>query len=101
MVKIVPTIGRVVLYFPSEQDRQEGVDVFSAEPCCALVVFVHSETLVNLSVFDHAGFQHMRRSVSINVGDIGEGRAEWMDYQLGQAAKAEKAEAALAAARVG
>ncbi len=100
MVKIVPTIGRVVLYFPSEADRMEGMEVHSDAPCAALVAYVHSDYVVNLLVTDHDGNAWARRSVQINV----EGphcetpHAEWMAYQQGQAAKTEKAEAALAAA---
>lgn len=98
-MKIVPTIGRVVLYFPSETDRLEGMEVISPEPCTALITYVWSDTCINVVAFDHDGEAWPRRRVAINVADAGEGRAEWMVYQQGQAAKADKAEAALAAAR--
>lgn len=101
MVKITPTVGRVVLYFPSDQDRMEGMEVHSDAPCAALVSYVHSDFVVNLMVTDHDGNTWPRRSVQINVeGPHRETpHAEWMAYQLGQAEKTEKAEAALAGAR--
>lgn len=93
MVKIVPTIGRVVHYFPSEADRLEGMEVHSDAPCTALVVYVWSDTCINLTVFDHDGCPWARRSVQINGPSSGEAgavkpRAEWMAYQQGQAHKA-------------
>ena len=82
MVKIVPTIGRVVHYFPSEQDRCEGMDILSEAPCTALVAYVHSDTSVNLAVFDHCGTEWQRRAVPINIERFtGTPRAEWMAYQ--------------------
>ena len=88
MVKIVPTIGRVVHYFPSEQDRCEGMDILSEAPCTALVAYVHSDTSVNLAVFDHCGTEWQRRAVPINIERFtGTPRAEWMAFQQGQAAK--------------
>jgi hypothetical protein len=87
---IKPTVGRVVLYFPSDDDRTQGMDVLSDAPCDAHVVFVHSDTSVNLVVFDHEGGKFSRRKVPINIERFtGTPRAEWMPYQVGQAAKHE------------
>jgi len=86
---IKPTIGRVVWYHPSEL---EGI---SDQPLAALVAYVWSDTLVNLAVFDSNGTSSGRTSVFLFQGD-GERPAscfaEWMPYQLGQAAKTEAAE---------
>ncbi|UZE51894.1 hypothetical protein ONR75_15795 [Rhodopseudomonas sp. P2A-2r] len=89
-MKIIPTTGRVVLYFPSEEDRMEGMDVLTEAPCTALVAFVHSDTSINLVVFDHCGQEFQRHKVPINIERFtGLPRAEWMPYQVGKAAKHE------------
>jgi hypothetical protein len=93
---IKPTIGRVVHYFPGPWDCRDGqMRKHGDQPFTANIAFVHSDTLVNLAVFDHEGRAFNRTSVEINVPGA---RAQWMDYQKGQAAKAEKLEAELKAA---
>jgi hypothetical protein len=96
---IKPTIGRVVHYFPSELDVLEGeaMAIYGNAPCTALIAYVWSDICVNLVVFDHTGIAFSRTSVAINV-DGSSPHAEWMPYQIGQAAKTEAAEAALAQA---
>ncbi len=82
MAKIVPTIGRVVWYH--EANFNQG------QPCAAIVAFVHSDSMVNLAVFDPSGKQLSRTSVPlIQDGDERPdwGYCEWMPYQKGQAAK--------------
>lgn len=88
---IKPTIGRVVWYFPSDYDLsgiQAGTVMqrHSDQPFDAHVVYVWSDTCVNLVVLDHDGNMFKRTSVPINVEGISP-RAEWMPYQQGQAAK--------------
>jgi hypothetical protein len=94
---IVPTIGRVVWYFPSDDDLSKlGMNKHGEQPFDAHVIYVWSETCVNLVVFDHEGYMFAKTSVPINL----EGQsphAEWMPYQREQAAK-HAAEAAPAAA---
>lgn len=86
---IAPTIGRVVLYFPSDHDIKDGMVQYSDKPLDAHVCFVWSDTCVNLAVFDHAGNHWKRTSVAINmVGS--EPHAEWMPYQIGQAGQSRK-----------
>jgi hypothetical protein len=98
---IVPTVGRVVHYYPAEHEAsgfryEHAMTRYSDQPFVAHVVHVWSETCVNLVVYDHAGKSHIRTSVPINM-PAGEGsRAEWMPYQMGQAAKTEAAEAKIA-----
>lgn len=89
-MQIVPTVGRVVHYFPSSLDVLEGeaMTIHGPAPCTALIVYVWSETCVNLTVFDHAGNPHPRTSVAINVQGASP-HAEWMAYQVGQAKKHE------------
>lgn len=92
---IPPSPGRVVWYFPSQHEIDaKTLAIFSGEPLPALVAYVHSDRLVNLALFDHAGAAHRRTSVTLLQEDdetphTSEGPyATWMPYQLGQAEKA-------------
>jgi len=105
-MSIKPTIGRVVLYRHSDWDRsgeQSAMETYGSDiPCTALITYVWSDTCINLVVFDHRGMAHTRTLVPINEAASGAGAwAEWMPYQLGQAAKTESAEEALARAKNG
>jgi hypothetical protein len=83
---IKPTIGRVVWYRP--KDYPTG-----AQPLAALVVFVWSDTLVNLVVFDQNGMGKPKLSCFLHQGDgeiPNESYCEWMPYQIGQAKKHEE-----------
>lgn len=84
---IVPTIGRNVWYFPSEEDlKKAGMVKRGDQAFDAHVVYVWSDTCVNLKVFDHDGTDFERTSVPINVEGASP-HAEWMPWQLEQAAK--------------
>ncbi len=87
---IKPTIGRVVWYFPSDDDIKQGMVIHESHsgPVDAHVVYVWSDTCVNLVVFDHQGNMFKRSSVAINVEGASP-HAEWMPYQVGQAKKEE------------
>lgn len=93
---IKPTRGRVVLFTPS------AVDIMMAggEPLAAIIAHVHSESVINLTVFDGFGRVHARPSVTLlkegEVAAPGSAFAEWMPYQKGQAAKTEQLEAQVA-----
>lgn len=82
---IKPTIGRIVLYRPLEEERSEVRHA-------AIVTMVHSDKLVNLAVFDSVGTTYHRQSVTL-VQDKDEfpsaGQCQWMPYQHGQQAKTE------------
>lgn len=87
---ISPSIGRVVWFTPSKSDTQ----LHSDQKMAALVAYVHSDTCINLAVFDANGVAHSRCSVTLIQGEdvpelfAGNGYyAEWMPYQKGQAAK--------------
>lgn len=86
---IKPTIGRVVWYY-SENHKPED------QPWAAIVCYVYSDTMVNLSVFDENGMGKAKTSVFLYQGEgdrpIGRSFAEWMPYQKGQAAKTEELE---------
>jgi hypothetical protein len=69
-------------------------------PFAAVIAYVHSDTMVNLAVFDGNGVAHSRTSVELAQDggrkiSIGEMHCEWMPYQTGQAAKTEKLQAEL------
>lgn len=85
---IEPTVGRVVLYTPAVG---EGFDRGDQERFAALIAAVNANGSINLAVFDASGNSHSRQSVPLQQpGDIVLGaHAEWMGYQLGQAAKYE------------
>ncbi len=93
---ITPTPGRVVWYWPSqaEIDAKSITVIDQSQPLAATVAHVWHDRMVNLSVVDQAGAQFRRTSVQLlQQGDerprTSEGPfAEWMPYQLGQAAKA-------------
>jgi hypothetical protein len=93
---IKPTVGRVVLYWPSAV--QAGTDTL--QPFAATVAYVWNDRMVNLSVTDHNGKQFGVTSVRLlQDGDErpnGGMFCEWMPYQKGQAAKTEALEAKLA-----
>jgi hypothetical protein len=93
MPEIIPTIGRVVWYWPSPADDLPRI---GDQPLAAHIAGIWSNTCVNLMVIDANGNTHSRTSVLLYQGE-GERPAhcfcEWMPYQRGQAARTEKAEA--------
>lgn len=95
-MRIDPTIGRVVLYFPAPG---QFLNRCGPQPMAATVVFVHDQRYVNLAVYDHNGIQHCYPHVQLVQEDdvyvTDEHRCEWMSYQKGQAAKTEQLEAKL------
>lgn len=101
---IRPTNGRVVLFMPRTDDKSGLTQLSKDVPLAAHVAHVWGDRLVNLMVIDSYGFQWSRTSVTLLQDDDakptdGSCYAHWMDYQKGQAAKAEKAEAELEAVR--
>lgn len=92
---ITPTVGRVVWYW-RDPAGQKTVD---DQPEAAIVVKVHSDTMVNLRVFDHDGGACGVKDVVLRQPDDGVPACsfcEWMPYQVGQAARTEAAENQLA-----
>jgi hypothetical protein len=85
---IKPTIGRVVWYHPAFASDSGSNEYTLA----ALVCHVHSDTSVNLAVFDSNGVAASKTSVFLFQGEGVRPSfpyAEWMPYQIGQAAKTE------------
>lgn len=79
---ISPSIGRVVWFYSTlVPDTKE-------QPQAAIVTYVHSDTLVNLVVFDMFGNTCGRTSVPLRQPEDTAPSAafcEWMPYQIGQA----------------
>lgn len=105
MTKIVPTVGRVVLYKLSQHDAdtilralgfKPGNSMREGDVLPAIIVKTWGntpESAVNLQVLlDGAGVHWVP---SRCVGDV-PGTYHWMVYQQGQAAKTEAVERALA-----
>ena len=95
-IKITPTVGRMVLYVPGDE---EPIPHMPGEPLAALVAKVNDDGTLNLGIFDANGKNWPRTSVVL-VQD-GEPQppppfCKWMAYQVGQAAKTEALEKQLA-----
>lgn len=89
---IRPTIGRRLWYWPPKNCVQGGFAYRDgAQPLDAGIAYVHSDRLINISVADQDGFIHSRTSVQLcQEGDerpANGGYCEWMNYQIGQAAR--------------
>lgn len=98
---IKPTVGRVVWYTPAKDDYGRAQFACSFEqPLAAIIAHVHSDSMVNLTVFDANGASHGVCSVDLiqdGQPKPDHGRyCEWMPYQKGQAAKTEQLEQKLA-----
>jgi hypothetical protein len=92
--------GRVVHYFPKEGKYAFGFYVEGGQPHTALITAVHSDSYVNLAVFDRNGNTFPATSVQLfqeKPADPYGDYCTWMDYQKGQAAKTEALEAKLTA----
>jgi hypothetical protein len=87
---IKPTPGRIVWFHPSPQANLAQI---GSAPLAAIVVGVWSDTCVNLKVFDANGNERTMNSMLLWQGETerpSNNYAEWMPYQLGQAAKTEQ-----------
>lgn len=94
---IKPTVGRVVWFTSKSREKSDDLVRHDGQPFAALIVYVWSDHLVNLVVFDHNGNCRPRTSVVLNQGDEHDQDGascwcEWMPYQKGQAAKTEALE---------
>jgi len=85
---IKPTIGRIVWV--------RSVGSLDEQPFAGIITYVHSNEMLNLSVFDATGIPHPRTFVPlVQEGDDCPEQgffAEWMPYQLEQAKKHESAD---------
>lgn len=85
---IRPTVGRVVWFHPGLNSAMAHFQ--PAAVCAGIVAFVHSDSLVNLGVFDANGVSHSRTDVPlIQDGETPPAQGyycEWMPYQKAVAA---------------
>lgn len=100
-MNIKPTIGRRVWYWPSSFDKgrlQLKPDTIMqtgdpSQACDAGIVYVHSDTMINVTVADHNGNMHKRTSVPLLGFDDPKPQdnayCTWMDYQVQQVKLAE------------
>lgn len=91
---IRPTVGRVVWFYPGNDDVHSSFQHNEdEEPLAAIITKVHNDHLINLAVFD-AGGHHWPTGSVILVQDgekkPGTRYATWMPYQIGQAKKEEE-----------
>lgn len=88
---IKPTIGRVVWFWPGDVMMSPKHFAYhdKKQPCSAQVVYVWSDTCVNLQVLDQNGNAHSFSSVPlIQPGSSAPQDScfcEWMPYQVAQA----------------
>lgn len=90
---IHPTPGRIVWFHPNGITLPPNFAYSDSEqPLAAVIAYVHSDRMVNLSVFDQNGMGYSLADVTLLQDDDatpnGFAYAEWMPYQKGQAAKA-------------
>lgn len=92
---IKPTPGRIVLYYPSAEDRHGGMAQLGDAPLAAIVAGVYNDRCVNLAISDAVGWQYARQNVQLLQGDDQDvpvedrAHAAWMPYQKEQAERKE------------
>lgn len=93
-MKITPTVGRVVWFYPATNQATSGfAPPDEGQPLAAIVARVvdADADVLHLTVFDSNGVPHSMPYVQLVQADQGapaEGRyATWMPYQIGQAKK--------------
>lgn len=97
---ITPSVGRIVHLYRGSRDRDEERVVHG--PHAAIIIKVHTDRLIDIVVFgtNHDTTATMQR-VPLLQGDEKPPAeiawCQWMDYQKGQAAKAEQLEKQIAA----
>lgn len=84
---IEPTPGRVVWYYP-ERDTCPGEYPGEGVPLAATIAFVHTPSVVNLTVHEKSGRTIAMEKVVLNHDDEPiVGCASWMPYQKAQSLK--------------
>ncbi len=87
---IKPTIGRVVLFTPSNNSVIPGFSTYQHDPSkplqlAAIICYVHSDKMINVAAFDPNGVQHGFCSVTLIQDDDTPPEygyyAQWMPYQ--------------------
>lgn len=89
---ITPTVGRKVWYHPARYDM--WWPEWYTQPWDATVIWVHSDTRVNVFVINPGGGTFVVTGCQLLQGEeeCDEEYCEWMPFQRGQAAKTEALE---------
>lgn len=92
MTTIIPTVGRVVWFWPNNLKSFDASFVYPRpeSPCAAIIAHVWHPGLVNLQVIDQNGVSHSATSVYLVQAHEPKpdgNFCEWMPYQVGQAKK--------------
>lgn len=86
---IRPTPGRIVWIFGWRPASGEPGD--DSQPLAAIVTYVHNDRLINVAAFEPNGHHRPLKNVRLwqpgEADSDGGAHAEWMPYQIGQAAK--------------
>lgn len=86
---IKPTVGRVVWFTPSVNSADSDFAHYGGDqPHAAMIVYVWSDSLINLVVYGHDGKPHAKTSVPLvqEAEPKPDGYfASWMPFQVGQA----------------
>lgn len=95
---IKPTVGRVLWFYPGTLYAEGRGIAYSdpGQPLSAMIAYVHSDSMVNITAWDQNGKKFSVTSVPLIQGDdkVPESfHCVWMPYQKGQAAKTEALEA--------
>ena len=102
MTTITPTVGRVLHFVPTADYMVSRNQAFNdpLQPLAAVIAYVHSDYMVNLTVWDQNGEQFSVCSVPLVQEGcdtiVGSFYAQWMPFQKGQAAKVEYLQSQLA-----
>ena len=87
MAGIFPTVGRIVWYRPYSAINGE-IQLDYIQPFVAQIVYVWSESVVNLAITDHGGITRVQERVTLYDGDWENcpiGQCCWMPYQKAKA----------------
>lgn len=89
---IPASVGQKVYFQPAKDQTtpRDGLIVqHGNQPLDATINYVHSDTMVNITVVDHAGTQHFLTSMPLasERGAADSPHAYWMPYQIGRATK--------------
>lgn len=93
---IMPTVGRVVLFFPPLSIRKGDTSLreYKGQPYPAIITHVFGPECVNVAVLPDGSFGEVGTYTSVPIvldgAPLPEGPCcQWMPYQLGQAKKTE------------
>ena len=92
---IQPTVGRMVNVWPGRSWPGVHSHHTLTQPFAGIIAHVWSDTMINIGYFDANGMHYSKTSVTLVQPEDADqprpehGYCEWMDYQVGQAAKAD------------